>query len=279
LPDIQVFLTVALRVHQYHALPRLALRLPRYRRAVANLYEVTKNIVQAYERRGQNDSALLSDLLAARDSQSQPFAPHVHRAIVIGTLLAGLDTVAITAAFALYALLSHPNVLAKARDEVDRVAPDGRLDAQRLESLEYLHAVVLETLRRFPVMSGMARTAGRDFEIAGHRVMQGEEVLLSPVVGHFLERYFPDPDRFNPERMLPPRLEHRQRLAYAPFGAGSHTCLGAGFGELELVALLYTFVRHFELELVPQNYKLRIAMEVTRRPARDLRLRIAGRRR
>ncbi|MFO0549722.1 MAG: cytochrome P450 [Polyangiaceae bacterium] len=286
LGDLQTFFTTSVRVYQYKALPRLALRLPRYRRAVDRLYDVTREIVRAHQAhraaghaRADGESPLLDDLLGARDAQGRAFEPHVHRAVVVGAILAGLDTVAITASFALYALLAHPEVLTRARAEVDAIAAQGELDAARLESAEYLHAVLLESLRKYPIMAGMARVAGEDFEVNGCVVRRGREVLLSPVVGHFLAKFFPEPERFDPTRMLAPRMEHRQKFAFAPFGIGSHTCLGAGFGEVELVALLFSILKTLDLELSPKDYALRVAIDVTRRPAHDFRVRVRGHRR
>ena len=51
-------------------------------------------------------------------------------------------------------------------------------------------------------------------------------------VPHFLPEFFPEPEEFDIDRYHAPRNERRLDGAYAPFGLGDHTCLGAGIAEI-----------------------------------------------
>ncbi len=89
----------------------------------------------------------------------------------------------------------------------------------------------------------------------------------------------PEPERFDIERYTPERREHRQPGAFAPFGAGPHVCLGAGFAEVAIAATMATIVREVELALDPPDYALKISPVPTPSPDDRFRFRVARRRR
>ena len=72
-----------------------------------------------------------------------------------------------------------------------------------------------------------------------------------------MEEFFPDPFTFDIDRYLPERQEHVGR-GYAPFGLGTHTCLGSRWLELQLGINLLLMAHYFRFELTPKDYKLRI---------------------
>ena len=91
-------------------------------------------------------------------------------------------------------------------------------------------------------------------------------------------KHFRDPDRFDIDRYLPPREEHRQAGAYAPFGTGTHICAGRRWTELQLVLNVLLIARHLELEMVPKDYKLKLNPFPKLSPAKSFRYRVTGHR-
>ena len=81
---------------------------------------------------------------------------------------------------------------------------------------------------------------------------------MATTVPHYLPEYFPQPERFDIDRYLPERNEHRQPGAYAPFGLGPHRCLGNGFAEVQIAVTLATIMHNVELVLDPPDYELQI---------------------
>lgn len=172
---------------------------------------------------------LVDDILALH-AEDPGFLPDSDVPLaLLGPFIAGLDTVAGTCAFMLYELLKYPLLLERMRAEADAVLPDQTLRADALGRLDVTHRVALETLRMYPVAAAITRTAAETFEFAGCTVPAGERVLVATTVPHRLPQYFPRPERFDIERYPPERAEHRRAGAFAPFGAGPHVCLGAGF--------------------------------------------------
>jgi cytochrome P450 len=141
--------------------------------------------------------------------------------------------------------------------EVDAVLPQGELSWERLKTMSSLHAAAMETLRLYALPTGHFCQALQPFTFAGYRVEQGEDVFVAVTVSHFLPELFPDPLRFDIDRYREPRHEHRQPGAYAPFGSGDRSCLGAGIAEIQLMVNIASVLSLFQLALDPAEYELR----------------------
>jgi cytochrome P450 len=178
----------------------------------------------------------------------------------------------------LYALLSQPELIERMRPEVD-VALDGSgLTPAKVRDMKLVHAATLETLRRYPVAFMLPRTVAQPFAFAGHQLQVGAPIMMATGVAHFDTALYTDPDRFDMDRCLPPRKEHRQPGAFAPYGAGAHTCAGAGFAEVEIMLTAATLLRDFDLAMDPPDYQLKMALNPTPAPNDDFKMRIeAGR--
>jgi cytochrome P450 family 135 len=153
-------------------------------------------------------------------------------------LLAGHDTTATALSWALERLTRHPAVLAKAaRAARSSSAGDPAGD-------EYLDALVKETLRIRPVVFDLGRVLTKPVELGGYRLPAG--TMLAPSIGlvHESADLYPDPDRFDPDRMLGASLSP---TTWLPFGGGNRRCLGAGFAMLEMRVVLREILLRAEL--------------------------------
>ena len=82
--------------------------------------------------------------------------------------------------------------------------------------------------------------------------------------------------QFDIDRYLPGREEHKKRGSYAPFGLGTHTCLGSHWVELQLAVNLLLIARHFDIELRPADYRLRFNPFPTSKPSKKLQFAITA---
>jgi sterol 14-demethylase len=64
-----------------------------------------------------------------------------------------------------------------------------------------------------------------------------------------MPEYFPDPDRFDPDRYAGDRHEDRQIFSWIPFGGGRHRCVGAAFAMMQLKAIFSILLEEYEFEL------------------------------
>ena len=282
LDDMIVFVRTLLAARVTHQRPALLMRTPRFRRARQRVEELYATVRAAHENepahRPDADTDLVDDLLALHHADPQ-FLPETDlMPAVLGPFIAGLDTVGSTCAFMLYALLKHPDLLERMTAEADASFDGGTLTADALRRLDVTHRVGLETLRMYPIAPAITRTVSNTFEFAGYTIPAGEQVIVATTVPHHLEQYFPEPERFDIDRYTPERQEHRQPGVFAPFGAGPHVCLGAGFAEVSIAATMATIVREIEPALDPPDYALKISPAPTPSPDDRFKFRVVRRR-
>ncbi|KAI9022468.1 cytochrome P450 [Hyaloraphidium curvatum] len=162
-------------------------------------------------------------------------------------LVAGHETTAGTASFALLYLAKHPDCLAKAVAEVDSIlltrdAPCGYEEQHRMD---YLLAVFREVLRLHPVAPAAMRIAPAG-EIIDGKVLKRPTPVFIPYVGLHRNRelWGADADEFRPERWLGASpIKHP--MAYVPFSNGPRICIGKDLAMLEFRVLMATFLRRF----------------------------------
>ncbi|GAB4577837.1 MAG: cytochrome P450 [Anaerolineales bacterium] len=275
--DIYNFIRTALLVLITRQRPGFLLKMPAYQNARRRSFELGQRIV-AYHRANppvDRPANLIDDALAAvkagrvlSDADLVPFA--------LGPYIAGLDTSSNSIAFMLYAIFKHPEILSGIRDEVNTLFSNGVPAPSDLRQVDILHRTALETLRCYPVVPAIQRTVTEPFEFAGHRVDAGQRLFIATTAVHFDERYHPDPDRFDIDRYLPPRNEHRTPGAFAPYGLGAHSCLGAGLAEAQIMLTIAAMFHFGQFEMDPLDYKLKIRPLPTNAPANNFRLKRVG---
>jgi len=145
--------------------------------------------------------------------------------------------------------------------------------AEDLGRLPYTLMVIKESMRLYPPAWGVGRRALQDFELNGYRIPAGTNIFLLQWVTHRDPRFFPDPERFDPERWRddPIRRGKLPRFAYFPFGGGPRVCIGAGFAMMEATLLLATLAQRFQLSLTP-DARVEPLFSITLRPKHGLKM-------
>ena len=112
-----------------------------------------------------------------------------------------------------------------------------------------LDRVIDETLRWRPPVWAVDRAATTSTTMAGYAVARGDLVLVAPWVLHRHPRFWPDAERFDPDRFLPEAVNARPKLAFLPFLAGNRKCIGDQFALSEARIALATWLPHFRVSL------------------------------
>ena len=227
----------------------------RLERDVAALDTAVATLVQQARERLAQDAArrarppnLLEAMIVAAD---QPDSGVDNRAVVgnvLTMLLAGEDTTANTISWMIYLLQRHPEAMARAREEVQRVAPDvAGFTIEQMDSLDYLNACASEAMRLKPVAPFLPLEALRDTVVGDVAVPKG--TLVWCVLRHdsISESHFADPQAFRPERWLADAQQHDDKRAAMPFGAGLRTCPGRYLALLEIKIAMAMLLGSFDI--------------------------------
>jgi cytochrome P450 family 135 len=194
------------------------------------------------DRRADPNLAERTDVLAmlvrATGDDGRTLSDSELRDQLLTAIAAGHETTATALSWALERLVRHPAVLAKAVQAADAsAAGDAAGD-------EYLEAVIKETLRIRSVLFSSGRVLKEPTVIGGYELPSG--VMVDPSIGlvHSSAEVYPDPDRFDPDRMVGATLSP---TTWLPFGGGNRRCLGATFAMVEIRLVLREILRRVEL--------------------------------
>jgi cytochrome P450 len=182
-------------------------------------------------------------------------------------LTAGHETTAVALIWTWYLLCQHPEIYQKMQQEVDLVLEGRTPTYADLPQLPYCLQVLKEAMRLYPPAPAIRREALREVDIGGYLLPAGTNVLVSPYTVHRRPEYFPEPERFDPDRFLPEREKMIPRYAYFPFGGGPRVCLGNHFSMLEGHLLLATLAQHVTFTLAStQAIRFDVEHTLTLRP-------------
>jgi cytochrome P450 len=252
---------------------------PAYQRAVERVNEFGRLAYEAHLRHPQPNGTpdMIDDALQATAQYPEAYRQAILEHVALGPMLAGIDTVANSLSFLLYALLAHPEVFRRVQAEIEVARTRGPLSWEQLKQMPDLQGAMMETLRRYPVAGGHRARVARPFTLAGYRLEAGQDVEVAMTVPHFLEELYPNPMQFDLERFRPPRNEHRKPGAYVPFGLGDHTCLGAGIAEVQLMVTMATLLSNYTFQFDPPDYQLVIEEHPTPVPGNHFQVKVIER--
>ncbi|KAJ7728473.1 cytochrome P450 [Mycena metata] len=215
--------------------------------------------------RRQNEKTLISLLLSANDTAGRN--ERLSEAELTGQLTVMIfgaqDTSSSALSRLVYQLSIRPDIQAKIREEIRATgATDRHLTVEEIFALPWLDAVLRETLRLYPPVPFVRRTALQECTIPfGHdssvRIPQGTIIFLGIAGANRLPSVWgPDAKEWKPERWLGGDM-HRKgdysvRLPgiYAgmmSFLGGKRSCIGYRFAQIEIKILLISLISRFEI--------------------------------
>ncbi|MBN3299316.1 thromboxane-A synthase [Amia ocellicauda] len=169
-------------------------------------------------------------------------------------LLAGYETTSNTLAFACYLLAINPECQEKLINEVeDFYIRHDAPDYNNVQELLYLDMVISETLRMYPPGFRFARDAARDCTVNGQFIPAGSTVEIPAGYIHYDPEFWPDPEKFIPERFTTEAKAKRHPFVYLPFGAGPRSCVGMRLALLEIKIAMIRVFQKFCFETCPET--------------------------
>ncbi|MBI3698978.1 MAG: cytochrome P450 [Afipia sp.] len=185
-------------------------------------------------------------------------------------LIAGHETTSGLLSCAIYAMLKHPEVLAKAYEEVDRVLGadvNAKPTFQQVTQLHYISKILKETLRMWPPAPAYGVSPLKDEVIGGkYKLKKGTFVTVLVMALHRDPKVWgPNPDKFDPENFSREVESKRPANAWKPFGNGQRACIGRGFAMHEAALALGMILQRFKL-VDHERYQMHLKETLTIKP-------------
>lgn len=198
--------------------------------------------------------------------------------------LAGHETTAVALTWTFYLLSQHPEVEKKLLEELESIVKD-RTDENSESSLftvgdifklKYTEKVFLESLRLYPPSWAIGRKAVDNYKIREYTIPRNSIIIMSQYFAHRNDTYFPEPEKFSPERWTTEMKTRLPKFAYFPFGGGTRSCIGESFAMIEGVLMIAILAYRWKMTLVP-NQDIILFPSVTLRSRNGIQMKLSER--
>ncbi|KAJ4434866.1 hypothetical protein ANN_23437 [Periplaneta americana] len=166
---------------------------------------------------------------------------------------AGFETSSTTIQFCLYELCINPDIQERVRQEIDEILNqhDGKITYEAVQQMGYLDKVVSETLRKYPPLPMLNRECTQSYQVPGTDIVLNKgDLTVIPVLGlHHDPKYYPNPEKFDPERFSEEEKAKRHHYVYLPFGEGPRICIGMRFGLMQTKVGLISLLSKYEFSV------------------------------
>ncbi|KAI4459126.1 cytochrome p450 [Holotrichia oblita] len=227
---------------------------------------VVKNIVDYREANNvkRNDFVqLLLNMKNGESSEKGSFTFNEIAAQAFVFFLAGFETSSSTMTFAFYEMAKNQEVQDKVREEIRRVLAkyNGKITYDGIMEMTYMSQVFDEALRKYPIVATLERIATKDYKIPGKDLVlkKGTKVMISLQGIHHDPEYYPNPEKFDPDRFTPVNKEKRHVCAYMPFGEGPRICIGLRFGIMQAKIGMAIMLKDYKYTLHPNNPDMKLS--------------------
>jgi cytochrome P450 len=225
--------------------------MKRFYAARARLDATIYRIIEERRTSGEDKGDLLSMLLLSQDTEGDggQMTDIQLRDEAMTLFLAGHETTANALSWTWYLLSQHPDVKARFHAEVDALG-DSPLGPKDLGALPYTRMVLTESMRLYPPAWAIGRRAIKEFEIGEYKIPARSMVVVCQYITHRDARFFPQPEKFDPDRWRPEIAAMRPKFSYFPFGGGTRICIGEQFAWMEGILVLATIGRRWQAKYV-----------------------------
>ena len=186
-------------------------------------------------------------------------------------MLAGHETTANALTWMWYLLAINLDARERMLAEVDEVLEGRTPTVDDVARLPWTTACFQEAMRLYPPAWSIPRTAIAEDVIDGHRIPKGATVFIPVHAIHHDERFWPDPETYDPTRFLGDNARGRHRSAYLPFGGGRRICIGTSFALIEATLVTAMLSQRFTFDVVP-GHPVEPEATLTLRPRHGIRM-------
>lgn len=278
--DLCIYKKRALKAHLVEAVPKFMLKTPGMKRRARIIDDVVEQVQRVHtpaQRAGCPRN--LGDELLAMHANDPQFLPESNLRFVLSSPLLASMYSGDQFSFILYYLLAQPEFYDKVRSEADAIFANGDPDMETLTgpATSVSRRFIMECLRLSPIIPMSIRNVMNACVVEGYELPEGVRIYIASTATHYLSDVFPDPHTFDIDRYEVPRKEHLG-TGYAPYGLGTHSCLGSRLAETQMLLTMLMLAHYFTMEIANPNPKLKISALPTMSPSKKLKFRITAQR-
>ncbi|XP_023219443.1 cytochrome P450 3A41-like isoform X2 [Centruroides sculpturatus] len=173
-------------------------------------------------------------------------------------LFAGIETTTNTLAFVVYYMALNPECQNKLIEEIDEVNKNNKeINFDVLFKMQYMDAVVNESFRKEPIGIQLMRECTEEYEISeiGFKIPKGMTIAIPIYSMHHDKEFYPNPEKFDPERFLPENRHSILPYTYLPFGEGPRNCIGMRFAIMVVKMFIFHLFRDFRVHATEETKK------------------------
>ena len=194
---------------------------------------------------------LLQILMDARYSDGEGMSDELVLSESMQLLVAGHETSSNALSWLLYLLSSRPDCLERLRQEFDSVLGGAPMSYSDVPKFEFAIQVIQEALRLYPPFWMVDRMALQDDRVGHLEIPRGSTVVVFIYGVHHSPQYWENPESFDPERFTKANEKLHTPFTHLPFGAGPRGCIGGNYATLQILMILSTLLRKYDLRLAP----------------------------
>lgn len=233
----------------------LKLPLPgsiRFHKAKARLDKLIYGMIEDRKKNNGAHDDLLSLLLnpTGEEDGTSVMSDEQVRDEALTLFLTAFDTTSTALTWTWYLLSQNSQAEAEFHNELDRELKGRTPTVEDVTKLPFTRKVMTESMRMFPPTYVLPRQSVEDFQVDEYIIPKGSMILMSQYLIHRDQRFYKDPEVFNPHRW---DSVDPQRYEYFPFSGGPRTCIGEPLAWMEGILALATVGQSWKLKLVPDH--------------------------
>lgn len=247
---------------------------PTTRKSLNFLDTLVWDIIRKRQRSGLEVDDLLGRFLSVADDKGQRMSLRQVRDELVTLLLAGYETMGVALGWTGWLLAQHQEIQTSLSQHANIAGSTPKVPSPA-HAPDAISAVFHESLRLYPPVYSFTREVTIPVRIGDYELASGSQIFLSPFLTQHDERWFPDPECFNPQRFHHGWEERTPRCAWFPFGAGPRGCIGRNFAMMEATIVITEILRNCQLHPIPGQQEPEFEQRLSLHPKHGLHLAIS----
>lgn len=242
-----------------------------FARRFRQLTHLVSDMMQRRRAENRQPFDLLTMIMNATEKRSGEAMPEKLQIDEILTLIiAGHETTASVLNWTWYLLAEHADIAQQVLAESQKYMPVEALPKMDdIAELKLTQQVLDESMRLYPPAWVITRQALADDQFNGIDIPAGTDILIPPYLMHRNPAYWPDPEKFDPQRFSPDNKKNQHSGAYLPFAIGPRRCIGDSMAIQEMAVHISRIIQKVYFQLVP-GQTIELEPLVNLRPKQDI---------